>query len=135
MLHNHLNFPYRYYTCNIFVLNLLACSFCNFVLFFFKDFIYLILERGEGWEKEREKHQCVVASYVAPTGDLAHNPGMCPDWESNQQPFGSQSALNLLSYTSRGWILFLILFKVSSLCRGKSVHYSFPPSFKNRCCS
>ena len=26
-----------------------------------------------------------------PTGDLACNPGMCPDWESNQQPFGSQA--------------------------------------------
>ena len=34
----------------------------------------------------------MVASHT-PThaGDLAHNPGMCPDWESNQQPFGSQS--------------------------------------------
>ena len=25
-----------------------------------------------------EKHQCVVASRVSPTGDLARNPGMCP---------------------------------------------------------
>ena len=24
-------------------------------------------------------------------GDLAHNPGMCPDWESSQRPFGSQA--------------------------------------------
>ena len=23
----------------------------------------------------------------APTGDQAHNPAMCPDWESNWQPF------------------------------------------------
>ena len=23
--------------------------------------------------------------------DLAHNPGMCPDWESNQRPFGLQA--------------------------------------------
>ena len=44
--------------------------------FFKKDFIYLFLERGK--EGETEKHQCVVASYVPPTGDLAHNPGMCP---------------------------------------------------------
>ena len=28
--------------------------------------------------------------------DLARHPGMCPDWESNWQPFGSQ-ALNPLS--------------------------------------
>ena len=38
----------------------------------------------EGREEEGEKHQCVVASHVASTGDLAHNPGMCSDWESNQ---------------------------------------------------
>ena len=28
---------------------------------------------------------------MPPMGDLAHKPGMCPDWESNWQPFGSQS--------------------------------------------
>ena len=38
-----------------------------------------------------EKHQCVVASHAPPTGDLAHNPGMFPDWESNQRPFGWQA--------------------------------------------
>ena len=27
----------------------------------------------------------------APTGNSAHNPGMCPDWESNWQPFGLQA--------------------------------------------
>ena len=60
-------------------------------LFFFLRFYLLIyLDRGEGKEKEKEKHQCVVASYVPPTGDLACNSGMCPDWESNQRPFGSQ---------------------------------------------
>ena len=25
------------------------------------------------------------------TGDMACNPGMCSDWESNQQPFGFQA--------------------------------------------
>ena len=41
-------------------------------------------------EEERErnievgkKHQS-VASYMLPTGDLALNPGMCPDWELNR---------------------------------------------------
>ena len=65
-------------------------------------FIYSFLERGVEKEKEREKHQCVVASYSTPTGDRAHNPGMCPDWESNWWPFGSQPVLNPLSYTSQG---------------------------------
>ena len=34
-------------------------------------------------EREGEKDHCVVASRVTPTGDLACNPGMCPDWESH----------------------------------------------------
>ena len=66
----------------------------------------LYLERGEGREKEseKEKHQCVIASHVAPTRDLdlACNPGMCPDWEWNWRPFGSQPMLSPLSHTSQG---------------------------------
>ena len=69
---------------------------------FFKDFIYLYLERGEGREKERERNISVFASHVAPSGHLARTPGMCPDWESNQQHLDSQPMLNPLSYTSQG---------------------------------
>ena len=50
---------------------------------------YLFLERGREGEREGEKHQCVVASHAPPSGDLSHNPDMCPDWEWNQWPFGS----------------------------------------------
>ena len=62
---------------------------------FFKkrDFIYLFLERWEGRERNIgvwEIHQ-LVASHTPPTRDLACNPGMCTDWESNRQPFGSQA--------------------------------------------
>ena len=47
-----------------------------------KLFIYLFLERGEGREKRRERNINVwFASHVPPTGDLARNPGMCPDWD------------------------------------------------------
>ena len=42
-------------------------------------------------EREGEKHQCVVASLMPPTGDLARNPGTCPDWRRNQGPFSSQT--------------------------------------------
>ena len=73
--------------------------FCPALLsfFFFKNFylsIYLsidlfIRERGREGEREGEKYQCVVACCMPLTGDLAHNPGMCPDWESNQRFFGS----------------------------------------------
>ena len=42
---------------------------------------------GEG---EGEQHGS-VAFLKPPIGDLARNAGMCPDQESNQQPFGLQS--------------------------------------------
>ena len=54
----------------------------NILLLRFYLFIYL--ERGEGREKEGEKHQCVVASHVPPSGGLVCNPGKCPDWKLNQ---------------------------------------------------
>ena len=61
-----------------------------FVLKSCHNFIfYLFIFRER--EREGEKHPCVVASHAPPTGDLAHNPGLCPDWESNRQPFGSQA--------------------------------------------
>ena len=47
-------------------------------------------ERNEWSERKWEKHQCVVASRASLTEDPVHNPGLCPDWESNPQPYGSQ---------------------------------------------
>ena len=74
----------------------------KYLYFYFLKFDLCIFgQRGRVGEREEEKHQCVVASHVAPTGDLACNPGMCPDWELNR-PFGLQPALNPLSYTSQG---------------------------------
>ena len=62
-------------------------------------------ERG----KEGKKHQCVVASRATPTGDLARNPGMCPDWESNRRPFGLQEDNSIHWATpARTWLKFLI---------------------------
>ena len=58
---------------------------------FLRFYLFSFRERGREGEREGEKHQCVVASPMPPTGDLARNPGMCPDWESNQRPFGSQA--------------------------------------------
>ena len=66
------------------------CS--NFFFFFLKDFIYFIFRQsGREGEREEEKHQCVVAFHTSPTRGLARYPGMCPDSESNQQPFGLQA--------------------------------------------
>ena len=66
------------------------------VFFFLIFYLFIFRQRGRGGEREgekheEEKHQCVVASHAPPTGDLAHNPGMCPNWESNLQPFGLQA--------------------------------------------
>ena len=60
-------------------------------LLFKKFYLFIFRERRREGEKEGEEHQCVVASQAPPTGGLAHNPGMCPNWESNQQPFGLQA--------------------------------------------
>ena len=60
--------------------------YVNYTSLFFKDFICLFLDRGEGREEEGEKHQCVVANVwlsVPPMGGLACNPGTCASWESN----------------------------------------------------
>ena len=49
----------------------------------FYDFIYLFREKGSEGKREGEKHQ-LVDPHMPPTRDLAYNPGMYPEWESNQ---------------------------------------------------
>ena len=58
-------------------------------------------------KKGRETSMC-VASQAPRTGDLAQNPDMCLDWESNQ-PLVWRLALNLLSHTSQGEMFDLVL--------------------------
>ena len=53
--------------------------------------LFIFREKGRERERQREKYHCVVASRVPPIGDLARNPGMCPDGELNHQPFGLQA--------------------------------------------
>ena len=54
--------------------------------YFFKIFYLFILDKREGRERERDRN--IDWSYTPPTGNLAHNPGMCPDRELNWPPFG-----------------------------------------------
>ena len=49
--------------------------------FFLKILFVYFRQSGREGEREGERHQCVVASHAPSTGDLACNPGMCPDWE------------------------------------------------------
>ena len=84
----------------------LKCINVESKTFFKKDFTYLFLERGEGRKRGRETSMCGCLSHT-PYWDLACNPGMCPDLESNQWPFGSKPVLNPLSCTSQGSFDFL----------------------------
>ena len=81
-LRNTINNPFNEYSqaypATVLVLIILTVS-TNFL-----KFLFIFRERGREGEREGKKHQCVVASRVPPTGDQACNPGMCPDWESNQ---------------------------------------------------
>ena len=87
--------------------------------------IYLFVEKGEEREKERERNinvcpptelPLVGDSCVPPTEDRACNPGMCPEWELNSQPFcllaGAQSTE---AHQLGGIYIFLIARKVVPL--------------------
>ena len=52
-----------------------------------------------------ERNITVWLPLVPPTGDLAHNPGMCRDCEWNRQPFGSQAGAQFTEPHQPGWIL------------------------------
>ena len=71
-----------FHTSTLQNLNILFFFFKGTICTFPQDFIY--------WERGRETSMCGCLLHT-PTGDLANNPGMCPDWESNRQPFGSQA--------------------------------------------
>ena len=61
---------------------------------FFLKLLYLFIfrERGMKGEKRHYIRETLISSPMPLTGDLDCNPGMCPDWESNWQPFSSQAA-------------------------------------------
>ena len=65
-------------------------TLCKFTVLL-RFYLFIFRERGREGEREGKKHQYVVASHVPTTVDLACIPSMCPDWESNQGPFGSQA--------------------------------------------
>ena len=61
--------------------------------YFFKDIFKFIFEtEGKGGRKRGRETSMCGGLLCAPSGDLAPNPGMCPDWELNQQLFGLQAS-------------------------------------------
>ena len=86
-------------------------------LFFKKRIFYLFIYRERAREGEREKHWCVrlIASRTPSSGDLACNPGMCPDQDSNRQLFG-------LPASAQPTELFAIILPSSIVLHFRSVH-------------
>ena len=64
--------------------------------FFFpkkRFYIFIFIQREREGEREGEKHHNVWLPLTCPLLGTwpTHNPGMCPDWELNWRPFGSQA--------------------------------------------
>ena len=72
------------------ILGVLLSPFISFCflwincVFFKRVYLFIFGEKGREGEREGEKHQCVVASHAPCAGDVARNPGMCPEWELNR---------------------------------------------------
>ena len=61
---------------------------------------FLFIFRGEGRKRGRETSVC---------GCLTHPTGMCPDWDSNRQPFGLQARAQSTEPYQPGPIFFLLM--------------------------
>ena len=90
--------------------NIFLKKYIMYFSFFKRIYLFIFRERGKQGESEGEKHQCVVAFHMPPTRDLACNPGMCPDWELNRQPFGLQAHTQSTELPSQGSDIFIIFY-------------------------
>ena len=73
-------------------------------IWFLKDFIYLLLDREEGREKERERNNNAWLPLVRSLlGTWLATQAYALDWESNQLPFDLQAGTQTLSHTSQGY--------------------------------
>ena len=60
---------------------------------YFPKILFIFKERGREGQKQGKKHQCTRETSISchsHAPNLVHNPGMCPERESNQCPFSSQ---------------------------------------------
>ena len=75
--------------------------FLRFYLFL-KILVFFIFREGVGGAEREGENQ----RRVAPTGDLAGNPGMCPDQESTSDLLVCETTPNPLGHTSEGLFIF-----------------------------
>ena len=74
-----------------------------YIFSFFKDFIYLFLERGEGREKERERNINVWLPLTRPQlGTWPATQACALTGNQTSGPLVRRPALNPLSHTSQG---------------------------------
>ena len=90
----------------IYIIVLFLCSLpsCPFFFCFKILFIYFQREGKGGRKRGRETSMCGCLSCI-PYWNLVCKPGTCPDWESNQQPFGLQAHAQSTEFTSQGHVL------------------------------
>ena len=89
----------------------------HFYVIYFIIFYLFILDRGEGREKEGEKHQCVVASHVSLTGTW---PGQQPrhvSWLGIElvTVFVSSPVLNSLSLINQDTLFICFIIYIDEL--------------------
>ena len=70
---------------------------------FKKKLFYLFIFRGERREKERERNINLWLPLMSPYWGPDCKPGMCPDWELNQDPLVLRLVFNPVSHTSQGY--------------------------------
>ena len=85
--------------------------------YFLKDCIYFIFREGKGGRKRGRETSHGCPSHAPNWGSGLSNSGMCPDWELNQRPFGSQADAQstephqpgLRKKVTKNFVLFLCL--------------------------
>ena len=85
------------------------------VLFCFFKILFICRER-EKRKKEKERISIFSCLSRAPNWGPGPNPGMCPDWESNPWPFGSQAGAIYRAYTVLSTHSPLVLFRSYPTC-------------------
>ena len=74
----------------------------------------------------------LVASHKPPAADLARNPSVCPDWESNWEPFGLQASTQSTE-PHQPDLQFFILIKYTLVAFERAVYSMLKFSFLGIC--